>query len=223
MTTSDDMPRAKDVIDWIRVFDELTKRFMKKSSKKQNYIEELKELYQSISDLYLEYTNLFDAFSRQLPYWSERDGQYYGKIGILSVIETSELVKSAKANFFEDREKLSPDRGLWKDVAAGWFRVTENGYERAFLFSVFWFLEYRDDFQHWRTLSNEYIMEEIKGALEHGGSRQFATPSSNLALRISRVDDPEKLHKAINETRLHLSSMFRMVVSNYREMEKNCF
>lgn len=215
------IPDPNNLMKWLDLTERVLGRIVApgKRSKKRRY-RDLKELYDIISDIYIDYAQMFDQFDSEVPFGPGDQGEYITRSEIIEENSVPELVQNAKKEFNKNRKRLSADRLLWKDKAAGWFGATEDQYERRFLFAAYWFLEYRDDYNYAPIFSDAIIDFNISSAIESGGSATFDTPSQMFALKIMREEEPSILREESDKMRTHLSGMFRLVVQKFRVLEE---
>lgn len=187
-------------------------------SRKRRY-RQLKALYDLISDVYIDYATMFSDFERALPTQVEEGDEYISGADIVAASEVPALVSKAKEEFNEARKKLSTERLLWKNKAAGWFQAASDKREQHFLFAAFWFLEYRDDYVKSPLRNDDAMDRKIEMALEKGGSAAFDSPSIAFSRKVSKESDPEKLRSETRLMQLHINELFRFVVQNFRRLE----
>ncbi|MFN4202706.1 MAG: hypothetical protein ACK4GM_06620 [Tabrizicola sp.] len=187
-------------------------------SRKRRY-QQLKSLYDLISDVYIDYARMFSDFDRSLPRKIDDSDDYIIGAEIIAASAVPKFVERAKSEFDAARRRLSTERLVWKNMAAGWFQAASDKREQYFLFSAFWFLEYRDDYVKSPLRNDEAMDRKISRALENGGSATFDTPSVAFALKISKESDPAELVHETKRMQLHINELFRFVVQNFRRLE----
>jgi hypothetical protein len=189
-------------------------------SRKRRY-QQLKALYDLISDVYVDYAKMFSDFERGLPVRVDESDEYVVGADIIAASEVPSIVEKAKGEFEAARKRLSTERLLWKNTAAGWFQAASDKREQHFLFAAFWFLEYRDDYVQSPLRSDEAMDRKISMALEKGGSAAFDSPSVVFARKVLKESNPAELRSETKRMTLHINELFRFVVQNFRRLEND--